>query len=127
MPHSRSALCAFTSTVRPPTYDRVLDRVCPYGLGFMSSLEQHAFGMDCSPESFGHAGYAGASFGFADPARELSVGVIFNGVVGYESAFLRRRALTRALYADLEEELPRDEQGSEQPARRAWRWKRRAE
>jgi len=97
---SPHVLGAFVSQVRRPVYDEVLDRVCPFGLGFMTSLAHHAFGDDCSPRSFGHSGYAGASFAFADPAHDLAVGVIFNGVVGHESAFLRRRALTRALYAD---------------------------
>jgi CubicO group peptidase (beta-lactamase class C family) len=98
---SADVLADFCSTNRPPVYDEVLDRDCPFGLGFMTSLDQHAFGADCSPSSFGHSGYAGASFAFADPAHDLAVAVIFNGVVGHESAFLRRRALTRALYADL--------------------------
>jgi CubicO group peptidase (beta-lactamase class C family) len=100
---SPQVLSKFCSTARPSVYDQVLDRQCPYGLGFMTSLDQHAFGKDCSPASFGHSGYAGASFAFADPAHDLAVGVVFNGVVGHESAFLRRRALTRALYADLED------------------------
>ncbi len=98
---SPDVLTRFCSVARPPVYDEVLDRVCPYGLGFMTSLDQHAFGADCSASSFGHSGYAGASFAFADPAHNLAVGVIFNGVVGHESAFLRRRALMRALYTDL--------------------------
>jgi CubicO group peptidase (beta-lactamase class C family) len=124
---SPAVLSAVTSTVRSPMFDDVLDRVCPFGLGFMTSLEQHAFGAACSPESFGHSGYAGASFAFADPAHDLAVGVIFNGVVGYESAFLRRRALTRALYSDLEQERPREDPDAEARERRAWRRKKRAQ
>jgi CubicO group peptidase (beta-lactamase class C family) len=124
---SPQVLLTFCSTVRPPVYDQVLDRVCPYGLGFMTSLNDHAFGTDCSPASFGHSGYAGASFAFADPAHELAVGVIFNGVVGHESAFLRRRALTRALYADLEEELPRARQNPGRQTRRVWKLRKRAD
>jgi CubicO group peptidase (beta-lactamase class C family) len=101
---SPQVLSTFCSTARPSVYDQVLGRQCPYGLGFMTALDQHEFGKDCGSESFGHSGYAGASFAFADPAHDLTVGVVFNGVVGHESAFLRRRALTRALYADLEDE-----------------------
>lgn len=91
----------FCSTVRPPTYDQVLDRVCPYGLGFMTSLADHAFGDVCSPSSFGHSGNVGSSFAFADPDHALAVAVVFNGIVDHESAFVRRPALMRALYADL--------------------------
>jgi CubicO group peptidase (beta-lactamase class C family) len=97
----RRAPSPFCATARPATYDEVLDRECAFGLGFMTSLSHHAFGAQCSTSSFGHSGYAGASFAFADPAHDLAVGVIFNGIVGHDSAFLRREALVRALYADL--------------------------
>jgi CubicO group peptidase (beta-lactamase class C family) len=93
----------FVSTVRVPVYDQVLDRVCPYGLGFMTELDQHAFGDACSPSSFGHSGNVGSSFAFADPERNLAVGVVFNGLVGHDAAFLRRRALLRALYLDVDD------------------------
>jgi CubicO group peptidase (beta-lactamase class C family) len=125
----------FCSTARPPVYDEVLDRVCPYGLGFMTELDQHAFGDDCSPSSFGHSGNVGASFAFADPERDVAVGVVFNGLVGYDAAFLRRKALLRALYLDLGErdapEEPTDLNDLEpQPGRRGGllgRWRRRRE
>lgn len=91
----------FCSEARPPVYDQVLDRVCPYGLGFMTSLEQHAFGSACGPESFGHSGNVGSSFAFADPELDLSVAVVFNGLVGHDVAFLRRQAFITALYHDL--------------------------
>jgi CubicO group peptidase (beta-lactamase class C family) len=100
---SPEVLWQFCSTVRVPVYDQVLDRVCPYGLGFMTELDQHAFGDACSVSSFGHSGNVGSSFAFADPERELAVGVVFNGLVGYDAAFLRRRALLRALYLDLDD------------------------
>ena len=100
---SPDVLYAFCSTVREPVYDQVLDRICPYGLGFMTELDQHAFGDACSPSSFGHSGNVGSSFAFADPERALAVGVVFNGLVGHDAAFLRRRALLRALYLDLDD------------------------
>ena len=100
---SAATLREFCRTVRPPTFDVVLDRVCPYGLGFMTSLDQHAFGEACSPNSFGHSGNVGTSFAFADPDHGLAVGVVLNGLVDYETAFLRRRALVRALYLDLDD------------------------
>jgi CubicO group peptidase (beta-lactamase class C family) len=100
---SGPTLDEFCTTVREPVFDVVLDRVCPYGLGFMTSLEQHAFGDTCGPASFGHSGNIGTSFAFADPDRDLAVGVVFNGLVSYEAAFLRRRAIVRAIYLDLDE------------------------
>jgi CubicO group peptidase (beta-lactamase class C family) len=100
---SPDVLWQFVSTVRVPVYDQVLDRVCPYGLGFMTELDQHAFGDACSESSFGHSGNVGSSFAFTDPDRNLAVGVVFNGLVGHDMAFLRRRALLRALYLDLDE------------------------
>lgn len=98
---SAEVLSTFCSPVRRRVYDVVLDRECTFGLGFMTSLSEHAFASECSPSSFGHSGYAGASFAFADPEYDVAVGMIFNGIVGHESSFMRRRALLRALYADL--------------------------
>jgi len=111
----------FTSPARPAVYDLVLDRECSYGLGFMTDLHQHAFGDLCSGSSFGHSGNVGTSFAFADPERALAVGVVFNGLVGHEAAFLRRRALVNALYEDLDahqrsrDVLPTDELERERP------------
>jgi CubicO group peptidase (beta-lactamase class C family) len=98
-----ATLAAFTGTVRAPVFDVVLDRECPFGLGFMTSLDQHAFSEVCSPRSFGHSGNVGTSFAFAEPDRALAVGVVLNGLVDYETAFLRRRALVRAIYLDADE------------------------
>jgi CubicO group peptidase (beta-lactamase class C family) len=117
------ALCC--TPARPRIYDQVLDRECTFGLGFMTSLADHAFSAECSERSFGHSGYAGSSFAFADPEHDIAVAVIFNGIVGHESSFMRRRALIRALYADLadtaEEDVPAD---THEPRRRWGRRKR---
>jgi CubicO group peptidase (beta-lactamase class C family) len=124
-----ATLRRFTSSLGPPRLDEVLDRTCEYGLGFMTGLAGHAFGRWCSPSSFGHSGYAGSSLGFADPERGLAVGVIFNGVVDHQSAFVRRPALVRAIYEDLDEASPRAEAvegertGGERPGRRRF-WQR---
>ncbi len=100
---SAAVLGQFCRTAREPEFDVVLDRVCAYGLGFMTRLEQHAFGDGCSPSSFGHSGHVGTSFAFADPERSLAVGVVFNGIIDYEMAFIRRRGLLRALSRDLDD------------------------
>ena len=100
---SASTLERFCSPARPRTYDLILGRECDYGLGFMTDLSDHAFGSRCGTGSFGHSGNVGASFAFADPARDLAVGVVFNGVVGSETAFLRRRSLVNDIYRDLDD------------------------
>jgi CubicO group peptidase (beta-lactamase class C family) len=91
----------FTSTNRTPTYDRTLGRVCPWGLGFMTSLRDHVFGEVCSSTSFGHSGYMGASFAFADPGHDLVVAAIYIGIERPQVIASRRIALVRDIYDDL--------------------------
>jgi CubicO group peptidase (beta-lactamase class C family) len=98
---SRSTLVEFCSPARAPVYDVVLARECQYGLGFMVDLAGHHFGTSCSPRSFGHSGWLGSSYAFADPAHDVAVGVVLNGIVLPGPSFARRPALTDALYADL--------------------------
>jgi CubicO group peptidase (beta-lactamase class C family) len=98
---STEVLRQFCSRARPRLYDRVLRRECEYGLGFMVDLAEHEFGDACSPGSFGHSGWLGGSFGFADPARHVAVGVVLNGIVDHEISFARRRALVQTLYDEL--------------------------
>lgn len=119
---SPSALAEFTTTSRR-SFDAVLDRDCSYGLGFMTNLAEHHFGRQCSPRSFGHSGYVGSSMAFADPEHGLAVGIVFNGIVDAESAFLRRPAVVRSIYRDLGLE-PRSVPSEPTPApatRRRWR------
>jgi hypothetical protein len=49
----------------------------------------------------GHSGWLGASYAFADPAHDLAVAVMLNGIVDVGRSFTRRPALTDALYANL--------------------------
>ncbi len=98
---SAATLAEFCRDARGVVYDLVLDRECPYGLGFMTTLQHHAFGTAPSPAAFGHSGNVGASFAFADPEHDLAVGVVFNGLVDHQVAFMRRQALVRAIYEDL--------------------------
>jgi CubicO group peptidase (beta-lactamase class C family) len=126
---SAETIARFCSNARPRGYDTILQRECDFGLGFMTNLVDHRFGTECSPESFGHSGNVGSSFAFADPQSQLAVGVIFNGIVDQDSAFLRRPALVHAIYTDLEAgEAPI---GTEEPEpeivperRRRWRSRR---
>jgi CubicO group peptidase (beta-lactamase class C family) len=98
---SADTLRQFTTSDGPARLDEVLGRECEYGLGFMTALAGHAFGRWCSPASFGHSGHVGSSFAFADPAADLAVAVIYNGITDHESAFLRRPVVVRAIYTDL--------------------------
>ena len=98
---SRSTLVEFVSPARAPVHDEVLARTCQYGLGFMVDLAGHEFGESCSRRSFGHSGWLGSSYAFADPAHDLAVGVVLNGIVNAGLSFARRPAITDALYADL--------------------------
>lgn len=121
---SAATLRTFTSPVRPASLDHILDRVCTHGLGFMTDLSGHAFGPSVSSSSFGHSGNVGSSFAFADPARDLAVAVVFNGIVDPESAFLRRPVILRALYRDLDLlDVPAPVDGP--PAETRGRWFRR--
>jgi CubicO group peptidase (beta-lactamase class C family) len=99
---STEVLTTFCRNARPRSYDLILLRECDYGLGFMTSLAEHHFGKECSPESFGHSGNVGSSFAFADPEADLAVAVVFNGIVDPDSAFLRRPALVRSMFHDLD-------------------------
>jgi CubicO group peptidase (beta-lactamase class C family) len=97
-----ATLRQFCTPVRGPVYDQVLDRTCRFGLGFMVPLLDHAFGDAPGRSSFGHSGYAGASFAYADPEHNLTAAVTFNGIVDYNQAFQRRVDLLRAVYDDLD-------------------------
>ena len=98
---SRSTLVEFCSPARAPVYDHVLARECQYGLGFMVDLAGHHFGRSCSRRSFGHSGWLGSSYAFADPSADLAVGVVLNGIVAADRSFTRRPHITDALYQDL--------------------------
>lgn len=95
-------LRTFVQAQREPVWDPVLRRRCAFGLGFMVGLPDHHFGTRCSPGAFGHSGFGGLSCGFADPAMDLAVGLVFNGHVDAETSLLyRRRAVVDALYRGL--------------------------
>jgi CubicO group peptidase (beta-lactamase class C family) len=98
---SASTMAEFVSNARPRTYDEVLARECDYGLGFMVDLAGHHFGRACSPSSFGHSGWLGGTFAFADPDHDLVVAAVLNGIVDSETSFVRRPSFVRAIYTDL--------------------------
>jgi CubicO group peptidase (beta-lactamase class C family) len=98
---STDTLRTLCTSARPRTRDVVLERECEYGLGFMTNLRDHDFGDRCSTTTFGHSGWLGASFGFADPEHGLAVGLVMNGILIGGNALGRRCAVVDAIYADL--------------------------
>ncbi len=87
-----------------------------------------------SPAAFGHSGNVGSSFAFADPAGEVAVAVVFNGIVDPDSAFWRRRSLVATIYQALDdadqEGLEADTGGADEAPEttdpgRSSRWRRR--
>jgi len=96
---TQAALQAATAPARPRGFDRALGRDCDYGLGFMVGLSDHGFGRHPSPTAFGHSGYAGGSFGFADPVNDLAVALVYNGYIDADTSLrLRREAVVGTLY-----------------------------
>ena len=96
--HARRVLLAGASVgVRQGARPRML-----FGLGFMTELREHAFGDRCGPRSFGHSRATWTCSRSRIPSA-TSRSVVLNGMVDYEAASLRRRALVNTLYSDLED------------------------
>jgi CubicO group peptidase (beta-lactamase class C family) len=70
----------WTTGQRAPAHDGVLNRDCAFGFGFMTALSNHGFGTSPSDSAFGHAGFLGNSFAFADPEHGLVVAFMTNGL-----------------------------------------------
>jgi len=75
--------------IRPRgTYDVVLGRKCGFGMGVMTGLADHSFGGALSATAYGHSGYQGILFAFADPTHNIAVAVTLLG--GEDSDYLAR-------------------------------------
>jgi hypothetical protein len=59
-----------------------------------------------SCDSFGHSGWSGTPFAFADPVHDLAVAAVLNGITRSTGAFAARTALVDAVYDDLGLPLP---------------------
>lgn len=73
-------LSDLTRVARPRQYDSTLKRECSFGSGFMTDLVDHHFGKCPSAAAFGHVGFMGNSFAFADPDNDLVVALLYNGL-----------------------------------------------
>ena len=88
----------------PLTPDQTLGRDAGFGLGFMTPLSSHEFGGSPSDAAFGHAGQGGTSFGMADPERDLTLAVLFNAGLDYDTALsFRRVTLVDTVYRALDD------------------------
>ena len=63
-----------------PHEDRILGRKGAYALGCQVSLSDYRLGTKPSARSFGHIGFLGNSFGFADPDADLVIACVANGM-----------------------------------------------
>jgi CubicO group peptidase (beta-lactamase class C family) len=82
-----------------PHHDPSLERWCRLGGAFMIGLSDHEFGAGWSPGSLGHAGYQGAMWFGADPARHLVVAVNHHHIIDADRAVLGRRPAVMAAIA----------------------------
>ncbi len=97
-----------TTRQRVGRYDRTLQHVVDFGLGFI--IDSNAYGADtvpytygryCSPGTFGHGG-SQSSIGFADPDKQLVVAYVANCRPGEGWHQRRNRELVEAVYEDLQ-------------------------
>jgi CubicO group peptidase (beta-lactamase class C family) len=101
-PVGAATLAAFTAPQRPGAFDRVLQRPCRFGFGFMVDLRHHVVGTWCSERSFGHLGFAGSTWAFADPEHGLVVALLGDGLLDPATAVGHRRPiLVDGIYREL--------------------------
>jgi CubicO group peptidase (beta-lactamase class C family) len=95
-----------TSRQRVGMNDKTFQHVLDWGLGFLIDSKHHGhsapygYGPLCSEGTFGHSG-AQSSCAFADPAHDLVVVWICNGLPGELRHQERARAINQAVYQDI--------------------------
>lgn len=83
--------------------DRLTRTMREFTLGFLAGLDEAGFGHHVSSAAFGHSGFFGTSSCLYDPAFDLAIGLVLNGVVADRRTAQRRRSLViDAVYADLD-------------------------
>ncbi|MBX7157086.1 MAG: beta-lactamase family protein [Verrucomicrobiae bacterium] len=92
---------------RKGMWDHTFRQNMDWGLGFMLNAieadfvdKPYHFGRYASEKAFGHAG-AQSSFGFVDPAYDLIVSWVFNGMPGEKVHHERTTKMNEAIYQDL--------------------------
>ena len=98
----------FTSPHRAGLYDNTFMHTLDFGLGFIVNSNRYGaetvpygYGRHASPGTFGHSG-AQSSVGFADPAHNLAVAWVANGMPGERQHQKRQREIYSAIYEFLE-------------------------
>lgn len=96
-----------TSRQRKGMFDETFKHVMDWGLGLIINSSRYGaetvpygYGRYASDPTFGHSG-SQSSAGFADPERQLAVGIVFNGMPGERAHQARMRAVCDAIYEDL--------------------------
>lgn len=97
----------FTGRHRQGMWDHTFRQNMDWGLGFMLNTPEsdfvdkaYHFGRYASDRAYGHAG-AQSSFGFADPAYDLIVAWVFNGMPGEKIHHERTTQMNEEIYQDL--------------------------
>jgi CubicO group peptidase (beta-lactamase class C family) len=91
-------VAAITARHRVGMWDHTFGAPIDWGLGFV--IDNYAMGRHCSPRTFGHGG-AQSSVAYCDPANDVVVAVVCNGMPGPEAHHPRMDAISTALYEDL--------------------------
>ncbi|MCF7709463.1 MAG: beta-lactamase family protein [Verrucomicrobia bacterium] len=104
---NRETTRLLTSRRRQGMFDHTFKHVMDWGLGFMINSNRYGaetvpygFGVHAAEDAFGHGG-AQSSCGFADPAHNLVVAWVLNGMCGEKLHQARVRKINSAIYEDL--------------------------
>lgn len=96
-----------TSRQRVGSFDRTLQHVVDFGLGFIIDSRRYGadtvpygYGRYCSSQTFGHGG-SQSSIGFADPAHQLVVCYVADRRIGEPKHQRRNREIVNSVYEDL--------------------------
>ncbi|MEZ5404854.1 MAG: serine hydrolase domain-containing protein [Verrucomicrobiia bacterium] len=103
----KETLDYFIARHRKGMWDYTFRQNMDWGLGFMLNTveaefvdKSYHFGRYASEKAWGHAG-AQSSFGFVDPAYDLIVSWVFNGMPGEKVHHERTTKMNEAIYQDL--------------------------
>ena len=104
---SDASLKAMTARQREGMFDESFRHRVDFGLGVMvnsaaygAQTVPYGFGLHASEVAFGHGG-AQCAIGFADPANDLALAWVVNGLPGEPRHNKRNRDINTALYEDL--------------------------
>ncbi len=103
---SGESASAITTPQRVGMFDETFKNVMDWGLGTIIDSKRYGpgvpygYGQHASERTFGHGG-SQSTTAFADPAHELVVAAIFNGLPGEARHDRRLKRVTAAIYEDL--------------------------